>query len=100
MVATEFPAILPLEDVILCDLPNHVNVVWTINRAMNSNGWPGAYSKEEAKAQRSASLNMDQFALKGLKFEKLNQLTTGLLLGVRRKTDDCRLTIEFLLCFF
>jgi xylose isomerase len=43
----------------------------------------GAYSKKKAKALRSNSLDIEQHALKGLKYEKLDQLTTELLLGVR-----------------
>ncbi|HYK89651.1 MAG TPA: xylose isomerase [Acidobacteriota bacterium] len=52
-------------------------------RAMNKNGWLGAYSKKKGDAIRSKSLDINQHALKGLKYEKLDQLTTELLLGVR-----------------
>ena len=52
-------------------------------RALNNNGKLGAYSKKKAGALRSYSLDINQHALRGLKYEKLDQLTTELLLGVR-----------------
>ncbi len=52
-------------------------------RTMNGDGRLGAYSRKKAESLRSASLDISQHALKGLKYEKLDQLTTELLLGVR-----------------
>jgi xylose isomerase len=52
-------------------------------RAMNGNGWLGEYTKEKVKELRSSKLDIDQYAQRGLKYEKLDQLTTELLLGIR-----------------
>jgi xylose isomerase len=52
-------------------------------RAMNSASWLGAYSKKKAAELRSGSLDIKEHAKLGLKYEKLDQLTTELLLGVR-----------------
>jgi len=52
-------------------------------RAANADVSLGAYSKRKARALRSNLLDINQHALKGLKYEKLDQLTTELLLGVR-----------------
>ncbi len=52
-------------------------------REMNGDGRLGSYSKAKAKALRSDTLDINGHALKGLKYEKLDQLTTELLLGVR-----------------
>jgi len=45
----------------------------------NANSRLGAYSKKKAKALRSNSLDIEQHALKGLKYEKLDQLRRGWL---------------------
>ena len=52
-------------------------------RAMNDNGWLGEYSKEKVKQLRADKLDIEQHAQRGLKYEKLDQLTTELLLGIR-----------------
>jgi xylose isomerase len=52
-------------------------------RAMNGNGWLGAYSKGKVKEIRSSALDIDSYSQRGLKYEKLDQLTTELLLGIR-----------------
>ncbi len=52
-------------------------------REKNSNGRLGAYSKKKAAQLRSEALDIDKYALQGLQYEKLDQLTTELLLGVR-----------------
>jgi xylose isomerase len=52
-------------------------------RSMNSDKWLGAYSKERAAEVRSNSIDIKEYAKLGLKYEKLDQLTTELLLGVR-----------------
>ncbi len=47
-------------------------------------GWKlGAYSRASAKQLRASSLDVNQHAKTGLKYERLDQLTTELLLGVR-----------------
>ena len=52
-------------------------------RAMNGNGWLGAYSKGKVKEIRTSTLDIESYAQRGLKYEKLDQLTTELLLGIR-----------------
>jgi xylose isomerase len=52
-------------------------------QAMNGDGKLGPYSRKKAGTLRSEALDINQHALKGLKYEKLDQLTTELLLGVR-----------------
>ena len=52
-------------------------------RTMNGDGKLGAYSKDRAKQLRGSALDVAQHARTGLKYEKLDQLTTELLLGVR-----------------
>src|SRR5687767_6495855 len=52
-------------------------------RAMNGNGWLGAYSKGKVKEIRTSALDIDSYSQRGLKYEKLDQLTTELLLGIR-----------------
>ena len=54
------------------------------DRALNDNGWLGEYSKGKVNALlRASKLDIEQHAQRGLKYEKLDQLTTELLLGVR-----------------
>ena len=45
--------------------------------------WLGAYSKDRARELRSGDLDIDAHSKRGLQYEKLDQLTTELLLGVR-----------------
>jgi len=52
-------------------------------RAGNGKDRLGAYSKEQVRRLRSSGLDISQHASIGLKYEKLDQLTTELLLGVR-----------------
>ena len=52
-------------------------------RALNGNNWLGAYSRAKAAELRSSNLDIDTYAARGLKYEKLDQLTTELLLGTR-----------------
>jgi len=52
-------------------------------RALNGNGWLGGYSRAKVDELRAADFDIDQIARRGLKYEKLDQLTTELLLGVR-----------------
>ena len=52
-------------------------------RAMNSASWLGPFSKEKAAQLRSDAIDISQHAKPGLKYEKLDQLTTELLLGTR-----------------
>ena len=52
-------------------------------RAMNGEDWPGTYSKRKVKELRAETLDINQHAQRGLKYEKLDQLTAELLLGVR-----------------
>jgi xylose isomerase len=52
-------------------------------RTMNGNGKLGSYSRKKAESLRSEVIDIDRHAQKGLKYEKLDQLTTELLLGVR-----------------
>ena len=49
----------------------------------NPQQWLGAYSKDRARELRSSDLDIDVHAKRGLQYEKLDQLTTELLLGVR-----------------
>ena len=51
--------------------------------AMNAGDWLGAYSSEKAAKLRSDTIDIEQHARKGLRYEKLDQLTTELLLGIR-----------------
>jgi len=50
---------------------------------MNGEDWLGTYSKKKVKELRAETLDINQHAQRGLKYEKLDQLTTELLLGVR-----------------
>lgn len=52
-------------------------------RATDGAGWLGSYSRERAERLRSDSIDIDQHARRGLHYEKLDQLTTELLLGIR-----------------
>src|SRR5437867_10057683 len=52
-------------------------------RALGGDGWLGAYSRDAVKRLRAENLDIDRYAERGLKYEKLDQLTTELLLGVR-----------------
>jgi len=52
-------------------------------KALNSASWLGAFSKKKVAELRASSLDITQHAKLGLKYEKLDQLTTELLLGVR-----------------
>jgi xylose isomerase len=52
-------------------------------RALNGNGWLGAYSKGKVKEIRTSALDIESYSQRGLKYEKLDQLTTELLLGIR-----------------
>ena len=52
-------------------------------RSLGGDGWLGAYSRDNVKRLRSENLDIDRYAERGLKYEKLDQLTTELLLGVR-----------------
>src|SRR5512138_92898 len=52
-------------------------------RTMNANGWLGAYSRSKADDLRRAPLDIQSHAARGLHYEKLDQLTTELLLGIR-----------------
>jgi xylose isomerase len=51
--------------------------------AMNAGEWLGSYSSEKAAKLRSDKIDIEQHARKGLRYEKLDQLTTELLLGIR-----------------
>lgn len=46
-------------------------------------GWLGSYSRAKAERLRSGSIDIEQHARRGLQYEKLDQLTTELLLGIR-----------------
>src|SRR5512135_859060 len=46
-------------------------------------GWLGSYSRAKAERLRSTSIDIEQHARRGLHYEKLDQLTTELLLGIR-----------------
>jgi xylose isomerase len=52
-------------------------------RAINGGARLGPYSKDRARQLRDSALNVAQHARTGLKYEKLDQLTTELLLGIR-----------------
>jgi xylose isomerase len=52
-------------------------------RALNGETWLGKYSLQRAAELRAQTLDIDSHAASGLKYEKLDQLTTELLLGVR-----------------
>jgi xylose isomerase len=52
-------------------------------RSTGGDGWLGAYSREKAAELRKVPIDIDQHARRGLHYEKLDQLTTELLLGVR-----------------
>jgi xylose isomerase len=52
-------------------------------RSTDGNGWLGMYSKERAAQLRRDPIDINQHARRGLHYEKLDQLTTELLLGVR-----------------
>ena len=52
-------------------------------RATDGADWLGSYSRERAERLRSDSIDIEQHALRGLHYEKLDQLTTELLLGIR-----------------
>jgi xylose isomerase len=52
-------------------------------RATDGADWLGSYSRERAERLRSDSIDIEQYALRGLHYEKLDQLTTELLLGIR-----------------
>lgn len=51
--------------------------------AMNAGDWLGAYSSEKAAKLRADTIDIEQHARRGLRYEKLDQLTTELLLGIR-----------------
>ena len=46
-------------------------------------GWLGAYSSQKASELRAAKIDINEHAKRGLGYEKLDQPTTELLLGVR-----------------
>jgi xylose isomerase len=46
-------------------------------------GWTGGYSREKAEALKSRSFDRKAIAQRGLAYERLDQLTVELLLGVR-----------------
>lgn len=52
-------------------------------RELNGDDWLGSYSRERAEALRSQKIDINKHAERGLKYEKLDQLTTELLLGIR-----------------
>lgn len=52
-------------------------------RATDGADWLGSYSRERAERLRSDSIDIEQHARRGLHYEKLDQLTTELLLGIR-----------------
>ncbi len=52
-------------------------------RALNGGSWLGTYSRSRVTELRSSPLDINQHARIGLKYEKLDQLTTELLLGIR-----------------
>ncbi len=52
-------------------------------RATDGAGWLGPYSRAKAERLRSTSIDIEQHARRGLHYEKLDQLTTELLLGIR-----------------
>ncbi len=62
--------------------PEIQGILGEIRRA-NSNGSLGAYSIEKARRLRSTPLDIVKHARIGLQYEKLDQLTTELLLGAR-----------------
>jgi xylose isomerase len=45
--------------------------------------YSGKYSSEKAKALKNQAFDRSAIAIRGLKYEKLDQLTVELLLGVR-----------------
>jgi xylose isomerase len=53
------------------------------SRSANGNCWLGAYSKDKVNELRRDALDINQHARRGLHYEKLDQLTTELLLGIR-----------------
>jgi xylose isomerase len=57
--------------------------ILAVIRAMNSTSWLGAFSKEKAAQLRSSPVDISRHAKLGLQYEKLDQLTTELLLGIR-----------------
>jgi xylose isomerase len=44
---------------------------------------PGGYTKDNAAALKAQSFDRENLASKGLKYERLDQLTIDILLGVR-----------------
>jgi xylose isomerase len=52
-------------------------------RATDRADWLGSYSRERAERLRSDSIDIEEHARRGLHYEKLDQLTTELLLGIR-----------------
>jgi len=54
-----------------------------VREADGGNGWLGAYSRQKASELRAAKIDINEHAKRGLGYEKLDQLTTELLLGVR-----------------
>jgi xylose isomerase len=52
-------------------------------RATDGADWLGSYSRERAERLRSDSIDIEEHARRGLHYEKLDQLTTELLLGIR-----------------
>jgi len=52
-------------------------------RATDGAGWLGSYSRAKAERLRSTRIDIEQHARRGLHYEKLDQLTTELLLGIR-----------------
>jgi len=47
------------------------------------NAFFGAYSRDKAAALKASAFDVDKIAARGLKYEKIDQLTNELLLGVR-----------------
>jgi xylose isomerase len=52
-------------------------------RTTDGAGWLGSYSRERAERLRSDNIDIEQHARRGLQYERLDQLTTELLLGIR-----------------
>jgi len=52
-------------------------------RAQNRDGWLGGYGRAKVDELRRAEFDIDRIARRGLRYERLDQLTTELLMGVR-----------------
>jgi xylose isomerase len=52
-------------------------------RQRNGAAWLGAYGRDAAAELRRSDLDPDRLAARGLGYERLDQLTTEILLGVR-----------------